>query len=233
MILTDDNFASIVTAVEEGRRIYNNIQNVIAYLLASNIAEVIIVFIATLFGKTIFTPLQLLWINLISDTVPAITLGFEKAHKNIMREKPRSNNEKFFNPFLVTRIVVPAIIKSIIILSLYMYFEYTISHAVAVTISFITLVFIELLFAEVARSDRESILKIGICSNPQMLLGILGSILLQCLVMFIKPVQEIFNIVNLNMGQYIVAFLAPFVFVILAELAKHIIAKVFKKAEMV
>ena len=232
MILTDDNFASIVTAVEEGRRIYNNIQNVIAYLLASNIAEVIIVFIATLFGKTIFTPLQLLWINLISDTVPAITLGFEKAHKNIMMEKPRSNNEKFFNPFLVTRIVVPAIIKSIIILSLYMYFEYTISHVVAVTISFITLVFIELLFAEVARSDRESILKIGICSNPQMLLGILGSILLQCLVMFIKPVQEIFNIVNLSMGQYVVAFLAPFVFVILAELAKHIIAKVFKKAEV-
>lgn len=229
MILTDDNFASIVTAVEEGRRIYNNIQNVIAYLLASNIAEVIIVFIATLFGKSIFTPLQLLWINLISDTVPAITLGFEKAHKNIMKEKPRSNNEKFFNPFLVTRIVVPAVIKSIMILSLYMYFEYAVSHSIAVTISFITIVFIELLFAEVARSDRESVIKIGICSNPQMLIGIAISIVLQCLVMFVKPVQEIFKITTLDTWQYAVAFIMPIIFVTLAEVAKYIIAKAFKK----
>ena len=229
MILTDDNFASIVTAVEEGRRIYNNIQNVIAYLLASNIAEVIIVFIATLLGKNIFTPLQLLWINLISDTVPAITLGFEKAHKSIMKESPRSNSEKFFNPFLITRIVVPAIIKSIIILSIYIYFEYAYSHSVAITISFITLVFIELLFAEVVRSDRDSIIKIGIFSNPQMLIGIVASILLQCLVMFVKPIQEIFKLTTLDTWQYAFAFVTPVIFVVLAEIAKRVIAKLFKK----
>ena len=115
MIIADDNFSTIVSAVEEGRRIYTNIQNVIAYLLASNLAEVIIIFFGTLIGHNIMLPIQLLWINLITDTIPAITLGFEEAEKNIMNEKPRKTNEKFFTPFLICRIMVPAILKSIVI----------------------------------------------------------------------------------------------------------------------
>ena len=122
MIISDDNFASIVKAVEEGRRIYANIQNVITYLLASNLAEIIIIFIGNLMNHNVMLPIQLLWINLITDTVPAITLGFEKAEKNIMIKKPRKSTEKFFTPFLITRIIVPAILKSIIILLLFIYF---------------------------------------------------------------------------------------------------------------
>lgn len=232
MVLTDDNFASIVVAVKEGRRVYNNIQNVIAYLLASNIAEVIIVFFAKIFGGTIFSPLHLLWINLITDAIPAMTLGFEPADKNSMREKPRKADEKFFTPFLITRIGVPAVLKSIMVLGLYFFVEssYMYEHSHAMTVAFIALSFAELLFALVIRSDRKSILSIGIFSNKQLLLGVLGLILIQLCVLFIPALSSIFELVHLETQLYILSIGAAFIYMLIAELAKVSIAKVFKKS---
>lgn len=230
MVLTDDNFASIVVAVKEGRRVYRNIQNVIAYLLASNIAEVIIVFIAKIFNSTIFSPLHLLWINLITDAIPAMTLGFEPADKNSMKEKPRKANEKFFNPFLVTRIVVPAVIKSIMVLVLYFLVEanplYT--HAHAMTVAFIALSFAELLFAFVIRSDRKSILSIGLFTNPQLLIGVVAIILVQICVIFIPAISNVFDLVHLDSTLYMLSIGAAVVYMIVAEIAKLIVAKIFK-----
>ena len=229
MVLTDDNFASIVVAVKEGRRVYKNIQNVIAYLLASNIAEVIIVFIAKIFNSTIFSPLHLLWINLVSDAVPAMALGFEPSDENSMKEKPRSAKEKFFNPFLLTRIIVPAVIKSIIVLVLYFVVEGMYSHIHAVTVAFITLTFMELLFAFVVRSDRKSIAQIGLFTNPQLLIGIFVITLIQLAVMFIPALNGIFEIVHLNSTLYFVAIGSAIFYMLIAEITKVIIAKVFKK----
>ena len=230
MVLTDDNFASIVVAVKEGRRVYRNIQNVIAYLLASNIAEVLIVFIAKIFNSTIFSPLHLLWINLITDAIPAMTLGFEPADKNSMREKPRKANEKFFNPFLVTRIVVPAIIKSIMVLVLYFMVEsnpiYT--HAHAMTVAFIALSFAELLFAFVIRSDRKSVIGTGIFTNPQLLIGVVAIILIQVCVIFIPAISNIFDLAHLDSKLYILSIGAAVVYMIIADIAKQIVAKIFK-----
>jgi len=230
MVLTDDNFASIVVAVKEGRRVYKNIQNVIAYLLASNIAEVLIVFIAKIFNSSIFSPLHLLWINLITDAIPAMTLGFEPADKNSMKEKPRKASEKFFNPFLVTRIIVPAVIKSIMVLVLYFFVEsnplYT--HAHAMTVAFIALSFAELLFAFVVRSDRKSILSTGFTSNPQLLIGVVSIIIVQLLVIFIPAISSIFDLVHLDTTLYVISIGAAIVYMIVAEIAKQIIAKVFK-----
>lgn len=230
MVLTDDNFASIVVAVKEGRRVYRNIQNVIAYLLASNIAEVLIVFIAKIFNSTIFSPLHLLWINLITDAIPAMTLGFEPADKNSMKEKPRKANEKFFNPFLVTRIVVPAVIKSIMVLVLYFLVEanplYT--HAHAMTVAFIALSFAELLFAFVIRSDRKSIFSTGLFTNPQLLIGVVAIILVQICVIFIPAISNIFDLVHLDGTLYMLSIGAAVVYMILAEIAKLIVAKIFK-----
>lgn len=231
MVLTDDNFASIVVAVKEGRRVYKNIQNVIAYLLASNIAEVLIVFIAKIFNSAIFSPLHLLWINLITDAIPAMTLGFEPSDKNSMKEKPRKADEKFFNPFLVTRIIVPAVLKSIMVLVLYFYVEsnplYTHSHAM--TVAFIALSIAELLFAFVIRSDRKSILSIGLLSNKQLLIGVVSILLIQLVVIFVPVISAIFELVVLDKMLYTLAIGSAFIYMILAEVAKIIIANIFKK----
>lgn len=229
MVISDDNFATIVVAIKEGRRIYTNIQNVIAYLLASNLAEVIIIFFGTLFGHNIMLPIQLLWINLITDTIPAITLGFEKAEKNIMKEKPRSSKEKFFNPFLTCRIIIPAIIKSILILTVFMMVENTYSHAEAMTVSFIMLSFIELLFAYTMRSDRRLVTSIGVFSNKQMVIGTLITIALQLVVILVPAVASIFNLVSLDNHLYLVCAGCAIGFVIVAEIVKVILAKVFHK----
>ena len=227
MIISDDNFASIVKAVEEGRRIYANIQNVITYLLASNLAEIIIIFIGNLMNHNVMLPIQLLWINLITDTVPAITLGFEKAEKNIMIKKPRKSTEKFFTPFLITRIIVPAILKSIIILLLFLYFEFNYSHEIAMTISFICLSFIELLFAHVMRNDKKSILEIGILSNKPLVISTFITILIQSLIIF-TPFRNLLNLTVLNKNQYLLCYIIPFLFLVFSEFNKKLIAKYFK-----
>jgi len=229
MVISDDNFATIVVAIKEGRRIYTNIQNVIAYLLASNLAEVIIIFFGTLFGHNIMLPLQLLWINLITDTIPAITLGFEKAEKNIMKEKPRSSKEKFFNPFLTCRIVIPAIIKSILILTVFMMVETTYGHAEAMTVAFIMLSFIELLFAYTMRSDRRLVTSIGIFSNKQMVIGTAITIILQLCVILIPSVANIFKLQPLDKHLYFICIACAIGFVIVAEVVKVTLAKIFHK----
>lgn len=230
MILTDDNFATIIVAVKEGRRIYNNIQNVIVYLLASNLAEIIIVFIGTMVSKSILIPIQLLWINLVTDTVPAITLGFEKADKNIMKEKPRKNTENFFNKFLVARIIVPATIKSIMILGLFFYAQATYSdHKIAMTVAFITLGFTELLFAYSVRSSKKSILSIGIFSNKYMLIGTIITMAMQLAVILIPSVAKTFGLVTLPTNLYIMCGIGAITFLFTAELIKKILVKIFKK----
>ena len=229
MIIADDNFSTIVSAVEEGRRIYTNIQNVIAYLLASNLAEVIIIFFGTLIGHNIMLPIQLLWINLITDTIPAITLGFEKAEKNIMNEKPRKANEKFFTPFLICRIMIPAILKSIVILTIFIIFEFNYSHKEAMTISFIMLSFIELLFAQVMRSDKKLVKEIGLFSNKPMIIGTILTLGLQLMVIFIPFLRNIFSLVKLTTFEYLLCLIVPIAFAIVSDFNKVLIAKYFKK----
>ena len=229
MVISDDNFATIVVAIKEGRRIYTNIQNVIAYLLASNLAEVIIIFFGTLFGHNIMLPLQLLWINLITDTIPAITLGFEKAEKNIMKEKPRSAKEKFFNPFLICRIIIPAIIKSILVLSVFLNVENTYNHETAMTVAFIMLSFIELLFAYTMRSDRRLVTSIGVFSNKQMVIGTIITIALQLIVILVPAVSTIFKLVPLDNHLYFVCAGCALGFVVVAEIVKVTLAKIFHK----
>ena len=228
MVLTDDNFASIVVAIKEGRKVYKNIQNVIAYLLASNIAEVLIVFIAKMFNCTVFNPLHLLWINLITDAIPAMTLGFEEADKNIVTEKPRKANEPFFNKFLITRITIPAIIKSIMVLAIYFITLNNYNQKMAMTVAFISLSFTELLFAFVIRSDKKPLYKIGFFSNPQMVIGILLLIIIQIFVIFIPFFGNIIGITTLTKELYIISIGSSVIFMIIAEIVKVLIAKYFE-----
>ena len=119
MVLADDNFATIVTAVKEGRRIYSNIQKSIQFLISSNISEVLSIFIATVLNFSILSPIHILWINLITDTFPALSLGMEKEESNLMKSKPRPANEGIFANGLSFDITYQGILISIIALASY------------------------------------------------------------------------------------------------------------------
>lgn len=229
MVLADDNFATIVVAVKEGRRIYNNIQNVIAYLLASNLAEVLIIFIATLLNKTLLLPIQILWINLVTDTIPAIALGFEREERGIMKQPPRSSKESLFTPFLILRIVIPGIIKAIVIFALYFYIESIYNSDIAKGAVFITLSSIEMLFAFICRSDRKSVFKIGLMSNKPMLLCILGAFTLQTLIIVTPTLSNWLYVPAMSLDVYAIIASVTIITICAFELFKIFLGKVFTK----
>lgn len=229
MILTDDNFATIVSAVKEGRRIYNNIQNVIVYLLSSNLAEVLIVFIATLFNMHILLPIQLLWINLISDTLPAITIGLEKAELNIMKQKPRKSDNNFFTPFLSLRILIPGILKTTGIISMFFLTNSVWGIDVAMTMTFLSLAITETLYALSCKSDRKSIFSKSLFSNKFLLFGVVGTIILQYTIALIPELRTIFSMVELNLTQHIIIIVLSLTIVTICEITKLILAKIFIK----
>ncbi len=229
MVLADDNFATIVVAIKEGRRIYNNIQNVIAYLLASNLAEILIVFFSTLFNFAILLPIQILWINLVTDTIPAIALGFEKEEKNIMRQKPRSAKESLFTPFLVSRILIPGILKAIVIFLLYFFVNKTYGHDVAVGSVFITLSTIEMLFAFICRSDKRSVFKIGLFSNKPMVLCIIATLLLQGIIVFTPSLASLLSIPIMPVPVLTTIAVVSICTIAIFEIIKLILAKIFVK----
>lgn len=231
MILADDNFSTIVLAVREGRRIYTNIQNVIVYLLASNLAEIIIIFLATLFNKTLLLPIQILWINLVTDTIPAIALGFEKEMPGIMKQKPRRSDEKFFNGFLTSRIVIPAILKSIIIFAVYMIVENVYGPALAGGAVFVTLANIELLFAFICRSDRQPIFKIGIFSNMYMVICFVTTFILQYAVVMIPATRVWLKVEAMPVGLYVGITLVAAMATVMFEVVKIILSKIYIKEE--
>ena len=229
MVLADDNFATIVLAVKEGRRIYSNIQNAIAYLLSSNLAEILIVFIATLINQTILLPIQILWINLVTDTIPAIALGFEKEEKDIMRQKPRSSSEGFFNPFMCFRIIIPGIIKVALVYTLYFTISNLYNHEFAASAVFITLSTLEILFAFICRSNKKSVVKLGLASNKPMLFCVIGTLALQCLVIFTPANANLLKIVILPKEVYIAIFSMCLLTTVIFEIVKLILAKIFVK----
>lgn len=227
MVLADDNFSTIVVAVKEGRRIYNNIQNVIAYLLASNLAEVLIIFIATLFNKTIFLPIQILWINLITDTIPAIALGFEKEEPGIMRQKPRASKTSLFTPLLISRIVIPGVLKAVVILVLYFVINASYSPEIGTTAAFTTLAIIEMLFAFICRSDKKSIFKIGIFSNMHMLLCVITTLMLQLLILNVPVLSSWLGLVPLPKDVVYIIAVISVASVAVFECLKLILARIF------
>lgn len=229
MVLADDNFATIVVAVKEGRRIYNNIQNVIAYLLASNLAEVLIIFIATLFDKTLLLPIQILWINLITDTIPAIALGFEKADKNIMKQKPRKKTESIFTPNLTLRIASAGIIKAIVMFVIYALIGAKYGDDAGCGAVFISLSLIEVLFAMICRSDKKSILEIGILTNKHMLFCVLGALLVQFLIVIVPLFSSLLKVPRMPFGAHLLIVTISILAIFALEVSKILISKHFSK----
>lgn len=231
MILTDDNYASIISAVEQGRVIYSNIRKFVYYLLSCNLAEIAIIFIATLInGSSPLTPLQLLWLNLITDGAPALALATEKGDPDIMAHPPRPTNEPIINRSMRTGLLIQTIAITLVTLAAYFLglSLYPSQPEIAATMAFVTLSFSELLRAFTARSERYPVLKIGIFNNKYMNLAVLTSMVLLVSVIYIPFLRPVFETVPLTWEQW--RYVLPLLFIpaIAAELTKYL-SMYFKK----
>ena len=221
MVLTDDNFATIVGAVEEGRRIYDNIRKAIQFLLSSNLSEVLCILAATLFiggGKSIFSPVHLLWINLISDCFPAIALGMEPAEQGIMSRKPRSSNSHIFSDGLGINLLWQGAVIAALTFVSYLIGSKT-SPEAGTTMAFITLCVCEMLHAWNMRSLKGSIFTMK--SRNIVLIGaIVLSAVLTIPVLFIPALREMFSLEALTGMNYLWAFVAGACIVPVVEIVK-------------
>ena len=199
MVLTDDNFASIVAAVEEGRGIYENIRKFVAYLLSANAGEVLIMLLATLFivdprFLPFFTPVQLLWINLVTDGLPALALGVDPYPTDIMNRTPRSPREGVLSKDIGFLIVVVAIILTVGTLGLFAWELADGSDPIRTqTVAFTTIVFFELFLVFAIRSPRQTIWQIGFFTNRKLIYAVLISMALQLMVIYVPPFQVPFH----------------------------------------
>ncbi len=227
-ILIDDSFSTIVDGVEEGRRITANIKKVILYLLAGNIVEVILVFVSMILNMEMFTTLQLLWINLVTDSIPAIMLAFEKSDSDVMENTPANKSSTtFFTPFLTAKIVISAIFKSIIMIILFIYYAKAYDANTAGSLMFMYLVLNELLFAFSCRNLKKSVLNKNIFANKRLTIGVLLLLIVQLLI-FLTPLSKYFIVDNLSIKLVCITLGICFISFIIDELVKPIYTKLFK-----
>ncbi len=227
MILTDDNFATIVNAVEEGRGIYSNIKKSIQYLLSCNIGEIIAIFVATAlnFHQMPLVAIQLLWLNLVTDALPALALGMEPVESSVMNQKPRDPKTSLFAQGFGASMVFYGILVGGITLVAYYLGEYVLSDpdkadAVANTMAFSTLVFCELTRAFAVRSQHRSVFQVGLFTNKTMNIAFVVGLVMQLAVMLLPPLMAIFDVCALTGSEWAVVVALSLVPLVVSELAK-------------
>ena len=225
MILVDDNFATIVNAVEEGRVIFSNIKKFVSFLLSCNIAEVLIVFLSILFGlPSPLTPIQLLWLNLVTDAFPALALGVEPAEPGIMEEDPRDPNSSIISGRTRTDLIAQSIFITVAVLAAYVVglkFIFPDSIEGAHTMVFATLITSELLRAFSIRSNKFTLKELGFGSNPQLIKATLLSFALLLLVMYVPVLRDLFEVVSLT-WEWLPVLALALIPLVLGEVAKVI-----------
>lgn len=226
MVLADDNFATIVNAVQEGRKIYDNIRKVLQFQLSTNAAEVIYVFLASAIGINIVTPAQLLWINMVTDSTPGLALGMEKAEGNIMKKKPRSSNESIFANGAGGAIITHGLFMAIIVVLSFFIGQYmqmgkigTFESINGVTMAFLTANSVEIFYAIAMRSQRDSIFKMK-TRNIWLLGSFALSIIFTLGVIYIPGVSKLFGLTYLNIKEFLIAFGLAFSVLPLTEIFK-------------
>lgn len=229
IIITDDNFATIVVAVEQGRKIYSNIQKTIKFLFSANMAEILALFFVTILfpNKTFLLPVQILFINLITDSLPAIALGMEKVESGVMDEKPRDRKSGLFSNGVGVSIIILGAIQTILTLSAYLIGLFCYNEYVAMTMAFYTLNFIQLFYMFTARS-KESCFKSNPFKNKFFTLSmVIGFGLL--LVIATTGFKDILNLTSLDYSCWIVVLLLSVSIIFIGELYKVIEGKVMSK----
>jgi Ca2+-transporting ATPase len=227
MVLADDNFATIVGAVEEGRRIYDNIRKAIQFLLGSNLSEVLCIFVATLIGFTILEPVHLLWINLVTDCLPAIALGMEKAEPNIMKRKPRSAKAGIFSDGMGFNIAYQGALVTILVLASYFIGNNLGGADHGMTMAFLTLSMAEIFHSLNMRSVRASIFTLP-SVNKMLLLAAGGSFIATTLVCEIPFLANAFGFASVGINEYLIAIGLGLIVIPVVEIVKFIQRKVSK-----
>lgn len=236
MVLADDNFATIVVAVEEGRKVFSNIQKAVQYLLAANLGEVLILFLSTLWGWDTMLPIHLLWINLATDTFPAIALGMEPAEKDLMSHKPRGRNSNLFSGGVFSSVIYQGIVEAAIVLFAYwaaiqwpVHSAYAEIHSDALTIAFITLGMMELFHAFNVKSIHQSLFKIGPFRNKAFNYAILLSFVMMCVIVLVPGLNDIFRVAHLDLYQWGIVLGASFSILPIVEVVKFVQRKMGKE----
>ena len=227
IVLADDNFATIIVAVEEGRKVFSNIQKSIQYLLSANMAEVFIIFFATLFGWDVLQPVHLLWINLVTDTLPAIALGVEPAEPGIMTHKPRGRQSNFFDGGVFGAIMYQGVFQTILVLAVYgwglVFPEHHTQaeiHADALTMAYATLGLIQLLHAFNVKSVYQSVFKVGLFRNKTFNWAIPVAFILLMATIVVPGLNNLFHVSHLSFTQWLAVIVGSFLIVVLVEIVK-------------
>jgi len=231
MILLDDNFASIVNAVEEGRGIYDNIKKFVEYLLSSNLGEILVIFVAILIGMPLpLIAIHILWINLATDGLPALALSVDPAEPGIMERKPRKKDSKIFSKNIVLRMMAVGIIMCIGTLALFKFYDPINNLVYAQTIAFSTLMMFQMFNVLNCRSEKNSLFKIGVFSNRYLIGAIIISILLQVMVIY-TPLATFFKTIPLSLIDWAYVVLMSSTVLIFGETIKLISNKIKKFQE--
>jgi Ca2+-transporting ATPase len=228
MVLTDDNYASIVAAVEEGRVIYSNIRKFVFYLLSCNVGEILVIFVATLLGWPLpLTAIQLLILNLLTDGAPALALGLEKGDPDIMDRPPRHPDEPVINKEMLAGIAVQALAISVAVLSAFRiglaWFPQEVHHAQ--TMAFATLSISELFRAYTARSERFNIWRIGAFSNRYMQYAVMSSLAILLAIIYVPALDPIFDTAFLAPPEWLVLLPLILTPAVTAEVTKAVIRR--------
>ncbi len=225
IVLADDNFATIVVAVEEGRKIYSNIRKTVQFLLSSNLGEITTLFIGTMLNWIVLLPIHILWVNLVTDTLPALALGMEKAETDVMKQKPRKSGSTFFSDGVGLSIIYQGIIKGLLTITAFYIGSRLYSLETAVTMAFATLGLIQLAHSMNVRSNNKSLFKIGVFSNPYLNGAIAISAILQLSVIVLPFLNDPFNVTPLNAEQWMIVCAASLAIIPVVEIAKLITIK--------
>lgn len=229
VVLADDNFATIIAAVKEGRKVFANIQKAIQYLLSANLGEVLTLLIMTMMNWSILAPVQILWINMVTDTFPAIALGVEPAEGDVMKHRPRGNQGSFLAHGVGFNIIYQGILEGLLTLGVYalgilypVHQGSALIHADALTMAYITLGLIQLLHACNCKSLQGTIFKTGEFRNRYFNWAILSSTLLLAGTIFIPTLNPIFHTTELDLAQWGIVIAAGLLMVLIVEIVKAV-----------
>ena len=228
MVLADDNFATIVNAVEEGRKIYDNVRKVLQFQLSTNMAEVVTIFASSLMGVTLLTPAHLLWINMVTDSTPGLALGTEKAEGNLMKRKPRPSKDSVFSDGAGVDMIFQGLIMSaLIILSFFIgqHFEFgyfgIFESQNGMTMAFLTANFVEMFHAICMRSQKNSIFKLKTI-NWWLIGALILTIILTIIVIYVPFFTNLFGFTGVNLVEFSISFGVAFLIIPIIEVMKFI-----------
>ena len=227
IVLMDDSFSTIVVAVEEGRRIYNNIRNNIVFSLSSNFAEIFTIVIGLLTKTTILLPIYILFIDLVTDSIPSICLSFEKSEDGIMNKKPRGINKPLFTSFIKSCIVSSAIIETIFVVITYFISLKIYGQETAMSLALLSMVVQEIVYSVSCRNLKQSVIKQGLFSNKTMNYGLLLIFLIEFIV-FVTPLGKLISITSIDFALILVVFLINLMSIFIYELIKPLLVRYFK-----